>query len=47
MESQKGRAGGTMCIKDKDVWKSFDGLVRGLEACGLGKKKKGGPKKAG
>ena len=33
MESQKKRAGGTVCIKNLDVWKSFNSVIKSIEAC--------------
>ena len=35
MESQKHRAGGTVCVYSKHVWQSFHSLVTSVESCPL------------
>ena len=33
METQKKRGGGTVCFTNKDLWKTFTGIVKSVEAC--------------
>ncbi len=33
METQKRRAGGTVCFDDKGAWKAFSSLIKSVETC--------------
>ncbi|RWS21211.1 plancitoxin-1-like protein, partial [Leptotrombidium deliense] len=33
MESQFKRGGGSLCFNDSDVWKQFNDIIKGVEAC--------------
>ena len=33
MNSQRHRAGGTLCFSDKTVWKNYKSIIKGIETC--------------
>ena len=38
MVSQTKRGGGTVCLKNPDVWKSFDSIIQSLQPCPIKKR---------